>query len=132
MGAARPLPPRADIGPGGQSVGQAARFCLARASTNLDLPNRIVGAVVGLSEPTISRLKNGNYTLKRNEKEFELSLLFVRLYRSLIAIVGGDDVVAAVWLRSPNIALHARPIERIQTVDGLRQTIDYLDARRAD
>jgi hypothetical protein len=25
LGAARPLPPRADIGPGGQSVGQAAR-----------------------------------------------------------------------------------------------------------
>jgi hypothetical protein len=26
--AARPLPPSADIGPGGQSVGQAAQFCL--------------------------------------------------------------------------------------------------------
>ena len=32
--AARPLPPSADIGPGGQSVGQAARFCLA-ASGNV-------------------------------------------------------------------------------------------------
>ena len=28
LGAARPLPPSADIGPGGQSVGQAAQFCL--------------------------------------------------------------------------------------------------------
>ena len=28
--AARPLPPSADIGPGGQSVGQAAQFCLAQ------------------------------------------------------------------------------------------------------
>ena len=28
MGAARPLPPNADIGPGGQSVGQAAQVCL--------------------------------------------------------------------------------------------------------
>jgi hypothetical protein len=28
--AARPLPPSADIGPGGQSVGQAAQFCLVR------------------------------------------------------------------------------------------------------
>jgi plasmid maintenance system antidote protein VapI len=73
-------------------------MALARASANLDLPNRVVGAVVGLSEPTISRLKNG--ILKRNEKEFELSLLFVRMYRSLIAIVGGDDAVAAAWLRT--------------------------------
>ena len=29
-GAARPLSPRADIGPGGQSVGQAAQFSLGR------------------------------------------------------------------------------------------------------
>jgi hypothetical protein len=29
LGAARPLPPSADIGPGGQSVGQPAQFCLA-------------------------------------------------------------------------------------------------------
>ena len=29
LGAARPLPPSPDIGPGGQSVGQAAQFCLA-------------------------------------------------------------------------------------------------------
>src|SRR5580692_3464271 len=29
LGAARPLPPSEDIGPGGQSVGQAAQFCLA-------------------------------------------------------------------------------------------------------
>ena len=30
LGAARPLPPSPDIGPGGQSVGQAAQFCLVR------------------------------------------------------------------------------------------------------
>ena len=28
LGAARPLPPSADIGPGERSVGQAAQFCL--------------------------------------------------------------------------------------------------------
>ena len=33
MGAARPLPPSADIGPGGQSVGQAATFCLAPSTS---------------------------------------------------------------------------------------------------
>ena len=30
LGAARPLPPSADIGPGWQSAGQAAQFCLER------------------------------------------------------------------------------------------------------
>ena len=38
LGAARPLPPSADIGPGGQSVGQAAQICfrgLGRACRSL-------------------------------------------------------------------------------------------------
>ena len=34
LGAARPLPPSADIGPGGQSVGQAAQFCLGPKNPN--------------------------------------------------------------------------------------------------
>jgi hypothetical protein len=29
LGAARPLPPSADIGPGGQSIDQAAQFCFS-------------------------------------------------------------------------------------------------------
>ena len=37
LGAARPLPPSADIGPGGQSVGQAVQFCLEMwLMSNLD------------------------------------------------------------------------------------------------
>src|SRR4029453_9109622 len=36
LGAARPLPPSKDIGPGGQSVGQAAQFCLAREPGDQD------------------------------------------------------------------------------------------------
>lgn len=104
---------------------------LARASGKLGLPNRIIGATIGLSEPTVSRLKKGNYTLKRHDKEFELSVLFLRMYRSLTAIVGGDDSVATAWLKNYNTALGAKPVERIQTVAGLMHVITYLDARRA-
>jgi hypothetical protein len=35
LGAARPLPPSADIGPGGSSVGQAAQFCLDAIQTEI-------------------------------------------------------------------------------------------------
>jgi hypothetical protein len=104
---------------------------VARASDNLKIPNRILGSIIGLSEPTISRLKNGTYILKRAEKAFELSVLFIRLYRSLTAIVGGDDTVARSWLSNYNTALHANPIDRIQSVNGLIDVINYLDARRA-
>ena len=90
-----------------------------------------LGTVVGLSEPTVSRLKRGEFTLERGTKPFELAVLFVRLYRSLDAIVGGDETVARAWLRNDNTVLGGKPIEKIQTVLGLVDAITYLDARRA-
>jgi len=102
-----------------------------RAADALGLTAKIFGAVIGLSDPTVSRLKKGQFTLERKTKPFELALLFVRLFRSLDAIVSGDEAVARAWLRSDNTALGGKPIENIQTVTGLVDVIAYLDARRA-
>ncbi len=98
-----------------------------RAADALGLTAKVLGAVIGLSEPTISRLKRGEFALERKTKPFELALLFVRLFRSLDAIVSGDEVVARAWLR----VLGGKPIDNIQTVPGLVDAIAYLDARRA-
>ena len=76
-------------------------------------------------------MRSGDYILQRGQKAFELAVLFVRLYRSLDAMVGGDDAVAANWLKNRNTALDAEPFALIQTVPGLMNVIQYLDARRA-
>src|SRR5476651_2326018 len=102
-----------------------------RAATQLGLTNKLLATVIGLSEATVSRMRSGNYMLQRGQKSFELAVLFVRLYRSLDAIVGGDDAVAANWLKNRNTALDAEPFALIQTVPGLMNVIQYLDARRA-
>jgi uncharacterized protein (DUF2384 family) len=102
-----------------------------RAAQKLGLKPRTLSRVIGLSEPTISRMNNGKFFLEHDSKEFELSVLFVRLYRSLDAIVSGDENVARAWLNNPNIPLGDKPINLIQTVSGLGNVIQYLDARRA-
>lgn len=102
-----------------------------RAATRLGLTNKLLASVIGVSEATVSRMRGGDYTLQPGQKPFELAVLFVRLYRSLDAIVGGDDAVAGSWLKSRNIALGAEPLALIQTVPGLINVIQYLDARRA-
>src|SRR6478609_9736375 len=102
-----------------------------RAAQKLGLKNRMLSAVIGLSEPTVSRMSSGQYELERTSKAFELSVLFVRLYRSLDAIVGGDENVARAWLNNQNDALRAVPINLIQTVGGLVNAVQYLDTRRA-
>lgn len=102
-----------------------------RAAERLGMPARTLAAVIGVSEPTLSRIKAGKAGLERGTKPFELAVLFVRLFRSLDAIVGGDEAVAKAWLRNPNTALGAAPLERIVTIPGLMDVIAYLDARRA-
>jgi hypothetical protein len=87
--------------------------------------------VIGLSEATVSRLKKGDYVLDADQKPFQLAVLFIRLYRSLDALTGGDDEVSASWLSNSNDALHGIPIELVRSVSGLVNVISYLDARRA-
>jgi DNA-binding XRE family transcriptional regulator len=101
-----------------------------RAAGKLDLNQGALAHILGLSEATVSRMKKGDYVLAADSKAFELAVLFVRLFRSLDAIVGGDEAVARAWLANPNLALGATPAEKIRTVAGLTDVIAYLDACR--
>jgi hypothetical protein len=102
-----------------------------RAASQLGMTNKAFANVVGLSEATVSRMRSNAYELQPDQKAYELALLFVRLYRSLDAIVGGDDAVAAAWLTNRNTALRGEPLTLIQTVPGLMNVLQYLDSRRA-
>ena len=102
-----------------------------RAADQLGITAKMLAGVIGVSEPTVSRMRRNEYALERGTKPFELAVLFVRLYRSLDAIVGGDETVARSWLRNSNSALNGKPVEKIQTVAGLVDAIQYLDARCA-
>ena len=102
-----------------------------RAADILDIKPRQLTSVLGLSEPTLSRMRRGAYFLEADTKPFELGVLFVRLFRSLDAIVGGDESAARSWLKNPNTALEGKPAEKIGTIAGLMDVIAYLDARRA-
>jgi hypothetical protein len=76
-------------------------------------------------------MSKGTYLLPPDSKAFELAVLFVRFYRSLDGVIGGDDVVAAAWLKNKNTILDGVPLEVIQSVSGLTNAIEYLDSRRA-
>jgi hypothetical protein len=102
-----------------------------RAAERLGVTAKTLAAIIGVSEATVSRFRSNAAVLEHGTKPFELAILFVRLFRSLDAIVGGDEAVARAWLKTANTALGASPIERIRTVTGLVDVIAYLDARRA-
>ena len=102
-----------------------------RAAERLDVTARVLAYVIGVSEATVSRMRRQEFLLERGTKPFELAVLFVRLFRSLDAIVGGDEGIARAWLKNANTAFDGAPIEKIQTISGLVDVIAYLDSRRA-
>lgn len=104
---------------------------VTRAADRLGLSAKILAATIGVSEASVSRMRGGAYVLDPASKPFELAVLLVRLFRSLDAIVGGDEAVMRTWMTQANTALGARPIDTMQTVAGLLDVIAYLDARRA-
>jgi hypothetical protein len=69
--------------------------------------------------------------LKPTSKPYELALLLVRLFRSLDAVVGGDEPSLQSWMVTKNLALKAAPRDLVQTAAGLVAVVDYVDAARA-
>jgi hypothetical protein len=99
------------------------------AAGRLGLRNRQLAEIIGTSEASVSRLRGGR-GLDPERKEGELALLFLRLYRSLDALVGGDDAKARDWLHAANDHIGGIPADRIRTVEGLVDVVQYLDAMR--
>ena len=101
------------------------------AADRLGLSARVLAAVLGVSEATVSRMKRQDFLLERGSKPFELAVLLIRLFRALDSIVGADETVARAWLRNANTALGAKPVDKIVSIAGLTDVLAYLDARRA-
>src|SRR5271165_5197632 len=99
-----------------------------RASALLDITQSNLAQILGLSPSTVSRMAKGAYALDDHKKEWELSALFVRLFRSLDALIGSNDAAARAWLNAQNSGLIGRPVELIRSTEGLVRVVQYLDA----
>jgi transcriptional regulator with XRE-family HTH domain len=101
-----------------------------RAAALLEITQAALAQILGLSPSTVSRMANGAYTLDEQKKEWELGALFVRLFRSLDAVIGSNDTAAQGWLNGENNGLKGRPIDLIRSTEGLVRVVQYLDAAR--
>lgn len=102
-----------------------------RAAAHLGVTNRSLARILGVSEATVSRMGAGTYVLKSEDKAFELALMFLRLFRALDALAGGDAQTSRAWLRNDNLALAGVPIVLIESLSGIINVVGYLDAQRA-
>ena len=102
---------------------------LLSAAGRLGVRNRQLAEILGTSEASVSRLSSGRL-IEAESKQGELALLFLRLFRSLDALVGGDEARARTWLHAHNSHLAGVPAELIRRVEGLVDVVQYLDGMR--
>lgn len=105
---------------------------VVNTATYLDLSKVKLAHILGVSAATVTRLYANTYQLSPDKKEWDFAVLLVRLFRSLDSIVGGAADDAKKWLASENRALSGKkPVELIESTEGLVRVVTYLDACRA-
>ena len=101
-----------------------------RAAALLGLPQAELAPILGVSRATVSRMASGEHLPATEQKTWELAALFVRLFRSLDALVGSNEAQARAWLNSDNAGLGGVPRAQLKRAEGLVRAVQYLDAAR--
>ena len=110
--------------------GAVTTKALLRAGSLLGLSSAALARIVGVSAASLSRLAAGTRQIDPRSKEGELALLFLRAFRSLDALFGGNHEQSRLWLAAFNHHLCGEPAVLIETPQGLVHVADYLDALR--
>ena len=103
---------------------------LVRASAALGLTQSELAGILGSSAASVSRTFAGDRPVDPASAEGRHALLFVRVFRSLDALLGGDREKARLWLRAQNRHLGAEPVRLLARTQGLVHVAEYLDALR--
>jgi len=105
---------------------------VVEVARHLEISSTELGAIIGISQSSASRLMRDEISIRERTKEWELGALLVRLYRGLYSIVGSNNQLAKDWLKSRNLAFgNEIPLVVIQKASGLVHACDYIDAHRA-
>ena len=98
---------------------------LFNAAGALGISKGDAAQIVGRERTGISR--DG---IDPKSKAGELALMFVRVYRGLYALVGGDSENMKHWVSTKNSHLGQAPREMMNSCQGLAQVVLYIDAIR--
>lgn len=95
------------------------------AGKNLGMNQADLAEIIGKDRSAISRGR-----IDPDSKAGELALLFVRCYRALYVLVGGNYQQMQHWMQAENLHTGGVPAKQSKTVQGLVTVLEYLDAMR--
>ena len=102
-----------------------------RSAELLGISRKDLSEIIGVSEPTLSRIHQNRAVIPLESKTGEVATQWVRVYRSLDSLFGGKAELCSKWLNAPNDHLGGVPLQLIKKIQGLIRVAGYLDAMRA-
>ena len=96
-----------------------------KAGKEMGLTQKELGKIIGKGQSSISRS-----SVDPDSKIGEIAKIFIRIYRAIFVLVGGDGKQIKHWMHTQNSHTRGIPAEQIQTISGLMAVVGYLDAIR--
>lgn len=122
--------PRVEPVATGQRRAEVLTKAVVSVAARLGLGQGQLAKAIGVSPATASRMWAGTSLLDDESKPFELGALLVRIFRSLDALVGGNETHVREWFHAQNEHLGGAPDRLVLTVEGMTNVARYLDAVR--
>jgi hypothetical protein len=113
-----------------QSDAELITHAFIEAGRELGMTLGQLARVIGVSESAMKNYSRGSAVIN-SPKNQELSLGFIRVYRALFAILGGNREQLQHWMSTPNRHLNSQEPRALATnYQGLAELNVYLDAMR--
>ena len=113
-----------------QTDAELVTAAFVEAGRELGLTLAQMAAIIGVSSSTMKNYSRGAATIA-STKDQELSLGFIRVYRALFAILGGNQEQMRYWMKTPNRHFNNQvPTDLAGNYQGLAELNVYLDAMR--
>ena len=113
-----------------QTDAELVTEAFVEAGRELGLTLTQMAAIIGVSSSTMKNYSRGAATIA-STKDQELSLGFIRVYRALFAILGGNQEQMRYWMKTPNRHFNNQvPTDLAGNYQGLAELNVYLDAMR--
>jgi transcriptional regulator with XRE-family HTH domain len=113
-----------------QTDAELVTEAFVEAGRELGLTLAQMAAIIGVSSSTMKNYSRGAATIA-STKDQELSLGFIRVYRALFAILGGNQEQMRYWMKTPNRHFNNQvPTDLAGNYQGLAELNVYLDAMR--
>ena len=100
------------------------------AAGRLGISAGLLAKILRSTDASVARMKAGAEVLAAGSKSMVRGELFVQLFHNLDAAMDHADEASRAWLNTNCLELEGRPINVIQSGEGLMKAVSYVSSKR--